>query len=207
VKRFLVGSSLIVLACAKPSTTPAPAVTASTVSTTERVTRISGASDVFRSVSTSDTFSPGTGTEALKNFVAEVKPDESGGECSLMRTRGNGALTATAFYPTRTGSKMQVTVTFDSVGHVVRYGETRGVIHTKPGLRIDQLDSARRAIEATLRTTSISLDYPVDRALAMNRGAGKPTVAIMSTVRDMESLDNLQQPAARMERMRKLCGV
>jgi hypothetical protein len=199
---------VIVMACAKASTTPAPVVTASTVSTTERAKRISGGTDVFQSVSTpSESFSPGTGTAALKSFVADVQPDESGGECALTRTRGNGALTAIASYPTRAGSKMQVILTFDSVGHVVHYTETRGVIHMKPGLRIDQLDSARRAIEATLRTTSINFDYPVDRALAVNRGAGRPTVAIMSSVREMESLDNLQQPAARMERMRKLCGV
>jgi hypothetical protein len=203
--RGIVALSLFVMACAKASTTPAPAVTPATV--TERTTSGSSGLIMLRSAATDGRFIPGTGPHALKSFVADVQPDESGGECSLNRSRGNGALTVVAYYPTRTASNMQTVMTFDSVGHLVHYTETRGIPHIKPGLRLEQADSARRAIEATMRSTSISLDYPVDRAFAMNRGAGKPTVAITSTVREMENLDNLQRPAARMERMRKLCGV
>ncbi|HEY4303207.1 MAG TPA: hypothetical protein VGM82_01965 [Gemmatimonadaceae bacterium] len=137
----------------------------------------------------------------------DVKADEVGGECSLNRTSGNGALFVTAFYPTRAASNTQTSVTFDSAGHVIRYSETRGITHSTRGLTIQQMDSVRRAFDATNRSTAISFDYGADRALAMNRGGGKPTTAITSSVRDMEKLDNLQQPAARMERMRKLCGV
>ncbi len=148
-----------------------------------------------------------SGAQAAKDFVADVKPDETGGECTLLRTSGNGALTATAFYPTRTASKTQIGVTFDSSGRVVRYFEMRGIPHVPPGLRREQVDSARRAIEATLRSTSISFDYAVDRAFAMNRGGGKPAAGVTSSVRDMENLESLGRPSARMERMRKLCGV
>ena len=197
MKRIVIGMGVVVLACAKPST----------VTTTERAMPSPSGTVMVRGVTTSESFVPGTTAQALKDFVAEVKPDEDGGECLLNRTSGNGALIATAFYPKRATSTTQVMITFDSAGHVVRYSEQRGVAHMKPGLSLAQLDSARRAIEAVMRSTSITFDYPVDRAFAINRGAGKPTVAITSTVRAMESLDNLQRPAARMERMRKLCGV
>ncbi len=211
VKRIIVyfGSCLFVLACAKASTTPAPVVTASTVTTTERSAMPSPSGTIMmRGVTSSESFIPGTSAQALKDFVAEVKPNEDGGECSLNRTIGNGALIATAFYPKRATSTTQVTITFDSAGHVVRYSEQREAwLHIKPGLSLAQVDSAHRAVEAVMRSTSITFDYAVDRAFAINRGAGKPTVAITSTVRAMESLDNLQRPAARMERMRKLCGV
>jgi hypothetical protein len=207
MKPGIIALALIALACAKPSPTPAPVVTASTITTTERTGPVATGTIMVRAMGTEDRFIPGMGAQALKDFVAEVKPDESGGECSLSRTRGNGALMVIAYYPTRSASNTQVVITFDSVGHVVHYTETRGVPHIKPGLRMEQADSARRAIEATMRSTSVSFDYPVDRAFAMNRGAGKPTVAITSTVREMENLENLQRPTARMERARKLCGV
>lgn len=155
----------------------------------------------------SESFTPLRGAQALHDFVADVQPDETGGECSLMRSAGNGALTAIAFYPTRAGSKMQVNVSFDSAGHVIRYGETRGVVHFGPGLKPEQLDSARRAAEALQRTTSINFDYPLDQAIAMNRGKGLPSNAVIGSVREMENLEQLGRPAARMERMRKLCGV
>ena len=148
-----------------------------------------------------------TGAQAAKQFVADVKADETGGECMLTRTSGNGALTATAFYPTRTASATQVAVTFDSSGRVVRYFEVRGITHVPPGLNREQVDSARRATQLSLRSTSISFDYGVDRAFALNRGGGKTATGVTSSVRDMENLDNLGRPAARMERMRKLCGV
>jgi hypothetical protein len=207
MRRIVIGSALVAAACGKPTTTPAPATNAATASTTQRTTASPSGTVMMRAVATSESFVPGTGPQALKAFVADVKPDEAGGECSLTRTTGNGALIATAFYPTRAASATQVTIAFDSAGHAARYSELRGVPHIKPGLRIAQVDSARRAIEAVMRSTSITFDYAVDRAFALNRGAGKPTVAITSTVREMENLDNLQKPAARMERMRKLCGV
>jgi len=41
----------------------------------------------------------------------------------------------------------------------------------------------------------------------MNRGGGKPTDAILATVRAIERLEKLGPPIARVERMRRLCGV
>lgn len=64
-----------------------------------------------------------------------------------------------------------------------------------------------RAAQEKVRTTTISLDYAVDQALLSNRGGGKPTDAVLATVREVERLEKLGPPAARMERMRKLCGV
>ena len=148
--------------------------------------------------------------EKLKAFIAEVSPQETGGECNVTRTTGSGATIVTAYYPARVGAQTQVTVTFDSAGHLIRYSERRGVppsITGARGLSSAQLDSAVRANEAHLRSTTVSLDYGMDQGIAMNRGAGQPTKAIIGTVREIESLDQLGPPAARLERMRKLCGV
>jgi len=192
-----------VAACSKSAATPAlaaaptPAIgTGSTPTTATIMVRVG------------DSFSPQRGPQALKAFVAEVQPEESGGECTVLRTTGNGALTVTASYPSRTAAKSTVNVTFDSAGHVARYGETRGVVRLKTtGLKPEQVDSARRAAEAAIRTTSVTFDYAIDQAIAMNRGGGKPTVAVIGTVRELQNLEQLASPVARLERMRKLCGV
>jgi hypothetical protein len=58
-----------------------------------------------------------------------------------------------------------------------------------------------------MRSTTISLDYPIDQAIVMNRGGGKPTDAVMGTIRDVERVETLGPVTARIDRMRKLCGV
>jgi hypothetical protein len=166
-----------------------------------------GQRDVF--IRASDSFSPQHGEAAMRAFVPEVAVEDGGGECMVSRTAGSGATIVTAFYPLRTNSRFQITVTFDSVGHVVRYSERRGVPHIKPppnATRV-QVDSAIRAAEAAIRSTSISLDYPIDQAIVMNRGGGKPTDAVMATIRDVEHAEKLGSVSARLEEMRKLCGV
>jgi hypothetical protein len=54
---------------------------------------------------------------------------------------------------------------------------------------------------------TVTLDYAIDQAFAMNRGGGRPTDAITAPVRDMERLRQLGPPAARIERVRRLCAV
>jgi len=153
-------------------------------------------------------FVPRTGDAALREFKADVEADETGGECQLLRTGGSGATIVTAYYPRRTDALFQATITFDSSGRVVRYNERRGVPRLpRTGLTVTQLDSAIRAAEASTRSTTISMDYPIDQAIATNRGGGKPTTAVLGTVRAMESLASLGPPSARLERVRKLCGV
>jgi hypothetical protein len=156
-----------------------------------------------------DSYTPQRGEAALRAFVPEVSADETGGECTVNRTTGSGATMVTAFYPARTTSTFQITVTFDSVGHIVRYSERRGIPHPKPptGATRAQLDSTIRAAEAGIRSTTIGLDYPIDQAIVMNRGGGKPIDAVMATIRDVEHAEKLGSVPARLERMRKLCGV
>ena len=104
---------------------------------------------------------------------------------------------------------MQVNITFDSSGRLVRYSERRGIpdMSTSKGLKIEQLDSLIRAQEAKTRSTTVSLDYGIDQGIAMNRGGGKPTKAVIGTVREIEQMDKLGPTTARLERVRKLCGV
>lgn len=71
----------------------------------------------------------------------------------------------------------------------------------------EQIDSLIRKAEASIRSTTINMDYAIDQAIVSNRGGGKPTVAVLGTVRAVKRLEKVGPPAARLERMRKLCGV
>jgi hypothetical protein len=162
------------------------------------------------SVRVGEGFSPRSGPEALAAFVPEVAPLDSAGECMLMRTSGAGATIATAMFPQRTNAKMQVTIMFDSSGRAVRYIESRNPPNPgriTPATPDAQRDSIMRAATNAVRTTRISLDFAIDQALATNSGGGRPTDAIIGTVRSFERLEKLGSPAARMERVRRLCGV
>ena len=202
MRRFAVlfAAALALASCrtTAPSPAAAPVASASASGTAGGFIRIS------------ESYRPETGPAALKAFVADVSAKEDGGECQVARTSGSGATTVSASYPTRVGSQLQVTVTFDSAGHLIRYAEFRGSPPTIPrGPRVTSasVDSAFREHEARNRSTAITLDYGADRATAMNRGGGRPTIVITGTVREIERLDQLGPPTARLERMRKHCGV
>ncbi len=203
MRLFLTSIAIVATACrsasapasSPPTTTPAPSTT------TEPITR-----DVFVRATT-DMFSPKRGDEAIRSFTPEVSAAEVGGECRLTRTSSSGATMVTAGYPDIAKSNLTLSITFDSAGHVVRYSERRGVPHIGKLSSPAQLDSALRAAEAAMRSTTIMFDYAVDQAFVMNRGGGRPTDAVVGSVRSFERLEKLGPPAARMERMRKLCGV
>lgn len=156
-----------------------------------------------------ETFLPTQGDVAVATFVPDVAPADSGGDCTLGRTTGSGALRVSAFFPNSKAIAMSVTLQFDSAGHLITYGEVRNPPHfaVPPGASAAVRDSVMRHAQDSIRTTTISLNYAVDQALAINRGGGKPTVAVIGTVRAAEHLQSLGDPAARMERVRTLCGV
>lgn len=160
-------------------------------------------------VSATESFTPRSGDAAIRAFVPEIAPVDSGGECLVTRTAGSGAMTVGGFFPRRSASQTTMSVTFDSSGHVVRFSDRRGV--PKPivtaGMTTQQRDSSLRAAANAVRSTTISLDYAVDQAMVMNRGGGKPTDAIIGPVRAIEKLEKLGPPTARLERLRRLCGV
>ena len=156
-----------------------------------------------------DGFSPNSGAEALKAFAPAMPAVDSGGECSLSRSTGSGATTVIASFPNHTRREMTVSMVFDSVGHLMRYAESRGLgdrISTA-GMTPAQRDSTLAAHIRATRSTNVSLDWAVDRGLAMNRIPGKPTDAVIANVREVESLPQLGPVSARLERVRKLCGV
>ena len=175
--------------------------------TSGNVTVVPATREIF--MSTGASFRPLRGDSALRAFVPEIAAQESGGECSVTRTGGSGATMVMASFPAKVKALMQVNITFDSSGRLVRYSERRGVpdMSAMKGMRIEQLDSLIRAQEAKTRTTSVSLDYAIDQGMAMNRGGDKPTIAVMGTVREIERMEKLGPPTARLERVRKLCGV
>lgn len=161
-------------------------------------------------VATSDPFSPETGDAAVKAFVPDVAPADSGGECTLRKLPGSSATTATAAFPTRTAPLMSVSMTFDASGKPVRYSEMRGVPSTRGkmvvGMSEAQRDSVLKAATAAIRSTIITLDYAIDQGIMHNRGGGQPDHAVLTSARVVESLPKLGVHE-RMARFRKLCGV
>jgi hypothetical protein len=153
-------------------------------------------------------FSPKSGEAAVQAFQPAVAAADSGGECSVTRTSGSGATTAAASFPSRAAPQMRVTLTFDSAGHLARYSEMRGMLRMKmpPGVSDAQRDSVLHAAIESARSTTISLEWAIDQAILSNRGGGQPTDAVLTTVRRAQAVQSLGM-SARIERVRKLCGV
>jgi hypothetical protein len=155
-------------------------------------------------------FFPAAGDSAIRAFVPDVQPVDSGGECRVMRTSGSGATIMTAYFPSFDSTRTTVSVMFDSVGHLVRYSENRGWavrLRRPPSMSEAQRDSVFRASRAAVRTTTISFDYAIDQAVASNDGGGLPNRAVIGSVRSMENLEKLGPPTKRLARVRRLCGV
>lgn len=202
---LFIGVALVLLvACSTtPKPNPVPPASADSVRSPRQPT------DVMVRVRSGDSFTPQRGEAALQAFVPEIAPFDSGGECFTGRLPGSGVTTVSASFPTRKAPRNSISLVFDSAGHLARYSEQRGVPHFPPptGLTSAQLDSAMRAATDAIRTTSLSFDYAIDQAIVMNRGGGKPTNAVLGSIRSMENMAKLGPPTARIERARKLCGV
>lgn len=164
---------------------------------------------VIQLVRIGERFSPQSGAAALRAFIPEVAPVETGGECRLTRTRPGGATTVSAYFPSFDSARAVITLMFDTAGNLVRFSDRRGLVRF-PGGRgrtMQELDSIRRASEARIRSTSINFDYPVDQAIATNSGGGKPTEAIIAPVPEMQHLEKLGPPVERIRLARRLCSV
>jgi hypothetical protein len=156
----------------------------------------------------SESFSPRTGEAAVITFIPEVAPVDSGGECSVTRTGGSGATIVSASFPRRTAAHTQASIMFDSSGRLIRFSERRGaMLPPTVGMTPEQRDSTIRATNAAKRSTVISIDYAIDQAIISNRGGGRPTDAILSNVRAVEKIEKFGPIVARVERVRRLCGV
>lgn len=170
--------------------------------------KASASSDVF--VRRGAEFFPSSGEAAIRAFRPQIAAFDSAGECRLTRTSGSGATRVMAMFPSRVDSKLRVSLAFDSSGRLIQYSESRGIVpavHLPPTAPRAQLDSAFRASMAASRTTNIDLNYALDQAVAVNRDGERTTSSVIGTVRSMENLESLGNPRARMERVRKLCGV
>lgn len=202
---FVVALASVACGSGSNTATPAPTPAPPGPATSAAAPGVPVRRDLFMPVGS---FSPARGDSARRAFVPEIAADESGGECSINRTLGSGATMAIAYFPARVKALMQVNITFDSSGRLVRYSERRGIPETSSkGLKLEQLDSLIRAQEAKTRSTSVNLDYGIDQGMVMNRGGGKPINAVIGTVREVERMEKLGPITARLERVRKLCGV
>lgn len=155
-----------------------------------------------------DVYRPESGDSALAAWTPDTPPFDSGGVCNVAKPFGPGVTVVTATFPLNDSTaRTSLSITFDSAGHVVRFSDRRGMVRLPRGITADQLDSARRAAEAKVRSTSISFDYPLNQAVAVNSGGGKPTVAVIGPIRSMENLEKLGPPTKRIQRLRAFCGV
>ena len=202
---MMLAAVAIVAACSSaPSHAPAPAAP---VATPIPVVRVDSGTRRLN-VIVGESFSPRTGEAAIKAFVPEVPPVDSGGECFVTRTAGSGATMVSASFPRRTAAHTQASLAFDSSGRLIRFSERRGaMLPSTVGMTTEQRDSAIRATNAANRSTLITIDYAIDQAVISNRGGGRPTDAILSNVRAVEKIDRFGPIVARVERVRRLCGV
>ena len=211
--KVVFSAALLVAAAACGSTQTAQSATATPVPEAPRsapAARPDSSRDLFVPVTgVGVSFSPKRGAAALQAFVPDVAADTTTGECSLTRTSGSGATIVIAYFPARARPQTQMSLSFDSAGHLVRFGERRGIpkIPSIAGMSLAQRDSTIRVNDEAIRSTNISLDYAVDQAMVMNRGGNRPWMAVMGTVREVESLDRLGPPKSHVERARRLCGV
>ena len=195
IRRLVVGAALA-LACRSASHAKTAPASSAAPATMVRVVR-------------GESFFPATGDSAIRAFVPDVQPVDSGGECRLMRTSGSGATITMAYFPSLDSARTTVSVMFDSAGHLVRFSDIRGAVRyrTPPSMSEAQRDSVSRAARAAVRTTTISFDYAIDQAVASNDGGGLPNHAVIGSVRSMENLEKLGPPIKRLARVRRLCGV
>ena len=202
VKRVvLFAVSTLTIACAStprqstPSTSTASAPARPTADTQTRI-RI-----------TRDGFTTTSSDSAVRGFVPDAHPVDTGGLCNVRRT-GNGSTSVSASFDDRDTTGTTMTVWFDSVGHLVRFADVWGGARVRPpvGATRAQIDSSFNA-RVSKRSTSITLDWSIDQALVINSGGGKPTVAVTSSVRTIESLPQLGPPTKRIQFIRRLCGV
>jgi len=157
-----------------------------------------------------ETFTPAIGDAAARAFKAEIAAVDRGGECGVYHSPGSTATTITAAFPSRAEKIMSVALTFDSAGHLAKYSEQRGAdvfFKMPPNATRAQQDSVVRASANAVRQTVISLDYAEDRGMISNRGAGRPTEAVLASVKTIESLPSLGPLTERLARVRKLCGT
>lgn len=198
--RFLLTlSGVVATACSSPARQAAPLDTAVPPPATVRTRVMVG-----------DRFSPRTDAAAIAAFVPEIAPVDSGGECDITRTGGNGATVASVAFPRLANAQTRMSVTFDSSGRLVRFSERRGVmppLRFGPEVTAAARDSAFRDAVRRVRSTTITFDYVIDQAVVMNSGGGRPTDAVLGTVRMFESLERLGPPRAHVARLRALCGV
>jgi hypothetical protein len=202
VAMMAVATGIVAACSSSPSHAPAPVATATPVTRADTPIRRT-------QVVISESFSPRTGAAAINAFIPEIAPVDSGGECLVTRTGGSGATIVNASFPSRAVAHTQATIMFDSSGRLIRYSERRGGTRTPStvGMTDAQRDSTIRAASVATRSTSVTLDYAIDQAIVSNRGGGQPTNAILSTVRAVETLPKFGPLAARVERVRRLCGV
>ena len=133
-----------------------------------------------------------------------------GGECQTIRTTATGAVFKTAYYPSKADARVTVSLTFDSVGRLIRSTQTNGVLrfHLPPGDTTPATrDSDLSAAVQSVHSTTISLDYVTDDGLLIQRGGGRPERSMLVSTTAVGDLEVLGRPAERACEAATTCHV
>jgi hypothetical protein len=152
---------------------------------------------------------PTSARDGFSRFHADVAPFDSGGECAIQpQPRGSDAHVVSVYFPNREMARSVVTLVRDDHGRLRQAHEARGIV-TVTGLgrapSARSVDSAFAAVQDTLRTTFISLDYRTRRVTAINRGARRPERRVQGDLEDAESSPALGRPGERMRMAATRC--
>jgi len=171
-----------------------------------------GGTDVFVKVS------PATsGSATLADFQPDLPAVDGPFECTGRdpigqsgigrELLGPNAVSFSAVFPSRAETRATVVVIIDSAGKIIRYAERRG-----PPIRPAGLESSASAAEvaaaaASVRSTTIALDYGRGRGNAANRGGGRPDQSVSGPIDVIGSMEMLGRPLDRAARVLAQCQV
>jgi hypothetical protein len=144
-------------------------------------------------------------------FHADVEPFDSGGECVEQPRQGSDSrVIYSVYYPSRADARSVLTLVYDGRGRLRQTTEARGVVTVSglgPNPTPRAVDSAFKAVQDTLRTTFISLDYGSSRASAVNRGGGRPERRVNGELDEALGSPALGAPGERVQQAAKICGI
>ncbi|MEP6495356.1 MAG: hypothetical protein ABJF01_21900 [bacterium] len=121
---------------------------------------------------------------------------------------GPNAVSFSAVLPSRAETRVTIVVVVDSAGKIIRYAERRGPPirpATPPGLESRATAAEVAAAAASVRSTTITLDYARGLATVANRGGGRPEQAVSGPIDVVGAMDKFGKPLDRAARVLAQC--
>jgi hypothetical protein len=141
-----------------------------------------------------------SGLEAIAAFQPRVEPVFLGGECLVREDLPMAARIVSIHYPSRAETATSISLWFDDTGALIRYIETSG---PRPAPNADLLAAIAEANR--LPKTTIQLDVPQDRALAMNSGGDEPAAGVTGSIDQFDASPPFRYLRERVMAVRLAC--